>query len=173
MDASSRRVVLTPVALAVVRASADASRAVPASVTFGGPAAQSEQLLLEFPLALGQVEVDTAFLLLEAVPDAEPSAADVPLEVALVADPWASGTTGAAPSSRGPRAAGVGRTRPPGPLRVDVTAHVRRLARDPEGSHGLSIRATEHGPRGAVYSTGTDGPPPRLDVYVHPRASGR
>ncbi len=173
VDASSRRVVLTPVAIAVVHAAAGTQRALPPSVTFGGPVVRSEQLLLKFPVAFGQVDIDTAFLLLEAVPEAEPSPADVALEVTLAASEWASGTIDAAPSSRGPRAAGVGRTRPPAPLRVDVTAHVRELARHPESQHGLLIRATRPSPRGAVYSTGVDGPPPRLDVYVRPRLSSR
>jgi hypothetical protein len=174
VDASSRRVVLTPRAIAVVRAAADTRGAIPPSVTLGGPTAQSEQLLLAFPpAALGPGEVDAAFLLLEALQDADPSAADVPIEVTLAASDWASGITDAAPSSRGPRGAGVGRTRPPAPLRIDVTAHVQELAEQPENDRGFLVRATHPTPRGAVYSTGADGSLPRLDVYVRPRASSR
>lgn len=173
MDASSRRVVLTPVAIAVVNVTAGRQGAVPPSVTFGGPGPRSEQLLLEFPVAFGRVEIDTAFLLLEAVPDSEPSAADVAIEVTLAAGEWASGTTETPPSSKGPRAAGVGRTRPPALLRIDVTSHVRELAQRPGRNHGFLVRATHPSPRGAVYSTGVDGALPRLDVYVRPRASSR
>jgi hypothetical protein len=174
VDANSRRVVLSPRAIAVVRPAADTRGAIPPSVTLGGPAAQSEQLLLAFPIAaLGPGDVDAAFLLLEALQDADPSAADVPIEVTLAASDWASGISDAAPSTRGPRGAGVGRTRPPAPLRIDVTAHVQALAQQPDNDHGFLLRAAQSTPRGAVYSTGADGSLPRLDVYVRPRASSR
>jgi hypothetical protein len=75
------------------------------------------------------------------------------------------------PASHGPTAAGVGRTQPPAALRIDVTALVREIARQAHGTHGLVIRAERSGARGAVYSTGMDGPAPRLDVYFRPRAA--
>jgi len=169
----SRRVVLDPVALAVVRAGARQQSALPPTVTFGGPPHQNEQLLVDFADRWGPVDVDTAFLLLEPAVDAEPSANDVEIGVAVAVGEWASGTSGDLPSSHGPHGSGVGRTRPPAALRIDVTALVREIAKQPESAHGLLVRATRPSPRGAVYSTGIDGPAPRLDVYYRPRSPAR
>lgn len=169
----SRRVVLDPVAMAVVRAGAREQSALPPTVTFGGPQSQDEQLLVAFPDSWGPVEIDTAFLLLEPALDAEPSASDVEIGVTIAASEWRSGTAGDMPSSHGPKAHGLGRTRPPGPLRIDVTALVREMARQTRSAHGFLVRAARPGPRGAVYSTGIDGPAPRLDVYFRPRAPPR
>jgi hypothetical protein len=169
----SRRIVLDPIALAVVRAGARPESALPPTVTFGGPARQDEQLLVTFPDRWGPIEIDTAFLLLEPALDAEPSATDIAIGVSVAASRWRSGTAGEIPASHGPTAAGVGRTRPPAALRIDVTALVREIARKPDAAHGLLVHAEHPGPRGAVYSTGIDGPPPRLDVYFRPRAKSR
>lgn len=169
----TRRVVLDPVAMAVVRAGARRQGALPPTVTFGGPASQGETLLVDFADGWGPIDVDAAFLLLEPAHDAEPSASDVEIGVAVAASEWTSGTAGELPSSRGPHGAGVGRTRPPAPLRIDVTALVREIAKQPRSAHGLIVRATRPSPRGAVYSTGVDGPLPRLDVYYHQRPTPR
>jgi hypothetical protein len=169
----SRRIVLDPVAMAVVRAGARQQSALPPTVTFGGPASQDEQLLVAFPDRWGPVEIDTAFLLLEPALDAEPSASDIEIGVAIAAGEWRSGTGGGVPASHGPKANGLGRTRPPAALRVDVTALVREMARQPRSAHGFLVRAERPGPRGAVYSTGVDGPAPHLDVYFRPRAKAR
>jgi hypothetical protein len=169
VDPDSQRIVLDPVAVAVVRPGARAQSALPPTVTFGGPASRDEQLLVAFPDRWGPVEIDTAFLLLEPALDAEPSAGDIEIGVVVAAGEWRSGTAGEAPASHGPKAAGLGRTQPPAALRIDVTALVREIARQPQGTHGLVVRAEHPGPRGAVYSTGTDGPAPRLDVYFRRR----
>jgi len=169
----SRRVVLDPVAMAVVRAGARQQNALPPTVTFGGPASQDEQLLVAFPDSWGPVEIDTAFLLLEPALDAEPSASDVDIGVTIAAGEWRSGTAGDMPTSHGPKANGLGRTRPPAALRIDVTALVREMARQSGNAHGFLVRAARPGPRGAVYSTGIDGPAPRLDVYFRPRTKVR
>lgn len=169
----SRRIVLDPVALAVVRDGARRQSALPSTVTFGGPGSQDEQLLVAFPDRWGPVEIDTAFLLLEPALDAEPSASDIEIGVAIAAGDWRSGTAGALPASHGPKANGLGRTRPPAALRIDVTSLVREMARQPRSAHGFLVRAERRGPRGVVYSTGIDGPAPRLDVYFRQKARVR
>lgn len=169
----TRRVVLEPVALAVVRAGARRESALPPTVSFGGPQDRDEQLLVDFADDWAPVEVDSAFLVLEPARDAEPSAADVEIGVALVGGEWASGVAGELPHSHGPHAAGVGRTGPPASLRIDVTALVREIAKQPQRTHGLLLGASRHGERGAVYSTGLDGPAPRLDVYYRARPAQR
>ena len=162
----SQRRVLEPADIAVVRG--DGSRGgLPPTVTFGGALGQSEQLLLRFAAsAWGGGSVSAAFLLLEPVPGAEPSAEDVPVEVAVLGGDWASSSAGGAPSSRGPVSAGIARTRPPGLLRIDVTTILQELAHGSD--HGLVVRAAAASTRGAVYSTGLDGRLPRLDVYYRP-----
>ncbi|HTV17369.1 MAG TPA: hypothetical protein VMG12_01820, partial [Polyangiaceae bacterium] len=169
----SRRVVLDPVALAVVRAGARPESALPPTVTFGGPRHENEQLLVAFADDWGAVDVDTAFLLLEPDVAAEPTADDVEIAVAVAAGEWRSGVAGELPASHGPNGNGVGRTRPPAALRIDVTALVREIAKQPRGSHGFVVRATGSSERGAVYSTGIDGPAPRLDVYFRQRPKAR
>jgi hypothetical protein len=165
VDPESQRQVLEPSAVAVVRRGVDGQRGLPPQVTFGGPPARSEQLLVRFAEVWAGREIDTAFLLLEPDPDAEPSAEDVQLDVALAAGDWASGSSSSAPSSRKPVSAGLARTRPPTPLRVDVTAQLRKVAREPSSDHGFIVRASSPSTRGAVYLTGADGVAPKLDVY--------
>jgi hypothetical protein len=165
--------VLEPTRVAVVRSGAPGRGGLPARVTLGGPPARSEQLLVRFPEGWQGMEVETAFLLLEADPDAEPSAEDVSVDVALAAADWAPGSVSSAPATRSPVSAGVARTRPPSLLRVDVTAQVRELARQPRQDHGLVVRAAAPSTRGAVYQTGADGVAPRLDVYLRPRSTAR
>jgi hypothetical protein len=163
--------VLDPVAVAVVRPEALRQSALPPTVTLGGPAGQSEALLVRFPHPGSELDIDAAFLLLEPALDAEPSGDDVPIEVALVGGGWASGILGDAPSSHGTVSAGLGRTRPPAILRIDVTTQLRELAKQPRSEQGWLVRATHPSPRGAVYSTGIDGVAPRLDIYFVARSA--
>jgi hypothetical protein len=173
VDPRSRRLVLDPVAIAVVRSEASRQAALPPTVTLGGPQSQDEQLLVRFSHAWGELDIDSAFLLLEPALDAEPTSSDVEIAVALAEGTWRSGILTSAPASRGPTSTGIGRTRPPALLRVDVTAQLRELARQPRGDRGLLVRATRPSPRGAIYSTGIDGTAPRLDVYFLPRRTIR
>jgi hypothetical protein len=163
------RRVLDPVAVAVVRREARPQSALPPTVLLGGPAGKSEMLLVRFPHPGGELDIDAAFLLLEPAVDAEPSGDDVPIEVVLVGSGWSSGILADAPSSHGTVSAGLGRTRPPAILRVDVTAQLRELAKQPRSEQGWLVRGAHASPRGAIYSTGIDGVAPRLDVYFTPR----
>lgn len=165
MAPQTLRRVLDPVAVAVVRGAARREAALPPTVTLGDPEGQSEALLVRFPHPGDELDIDAAFLLLEPALDAEPSSDDVPIEVALVAGGWSSGILRHAPSSRGAVSAGLGRTRPPAILRIDVTAQLRELVKQPRSEQGWLVRATHPSRRGAIYSTGIDGVPPRLDIY--------
>jgi hypothetical protein len=165
--------VLDPVAVAVIRREARRQGALPPTVTLGGPAGQSEMLLVRFPHPGGELDIDAAFLLLEPAFDAEPSGDDVPIEVVLVGGGWSSGILGDTPSSHGSVSAGLGRTRPPAILRIDVTTQLRELAKQPGSEQGWLVRATRASARGAIYSTGIDGVAPRLDIYFTPRRATR
>lgn len=157
------RLVVDPDGVAVVRPAAGAG--IPSTVTLGGPSTQNEQLLLRFPLAWAELDVDTAFLLLKPAPDADPTLADVPVEVALAASTWAPGSLRQAPGAKAPSSMGLARTRPPALLRVDVTAIVRALARPAALERGLLVRAPATEQRGATYLTGTAGGTPQLEIY--------
>jgi hypothetical protein len=157
------RLVVDPDAVAVVRRAAGVG--LPSTVTLGGPSAQNEQLLLRFPLAWADLDVDAAFLLLKAAPDADPTLADVPVEVALAARTWASGSLREGPRTRAPSSMGLARTRPPALLRVDVTAIVRALTVPAALERGLVVRAAATEQRGATYLTGTAGGTPQLEIY--------
>jgi hypothetical protein len=143
-------------------------------------------LLVRFPRSwatfeIGRAEIDTAFLLLAPAASADPTGADVQLQVALAAAPWASGTLDQAPPARSPKSAGLARTRPPSLLRIDVTAQLKALQGPSASDHGLLVRgeaaadSRETGSpgslpnRGATYLTGADGELPRLDVYFRLR----
>jgi hypothetical protein len=161
----SARVVVEPTRSAVVR-EGGLGRDLPATVTFGGPPALNQQLLLSFPEAWADIEVEAAFLLLHPAPDAEPTGSDVPVSVSLAAAAWSAGVVGKAPARKSPETMGLARTRPPAPLRIDVTEQVRALGA--QHDHGLLLRAEGDVTRGATYLTGADGLPPRLDVYGRP-----
>jgi hypothetical protein len=170
VDPGSQRRVLEPSHVAVVHTAGPGRQGLPPQVTLGGPAARSEQLLVRFAPTWQDMQVDTAFLLIEPDRDAEPTAEDVPIEVALAAADWGSGSLSSAPGTRGPVSDGLARTRPPSVLRIDVTAQLREVEREPGKDHGLVVRAVGASTRGAVYQTGADGAGPRLDVYLRPRA---
>lgn len=165
----SARLVVEPTLSAVVRPGG-MQASLPSTVTFGGPPATNQQLLLKFP-GWGGLEVQAAFLLLQPAVDAEPSGSDVKVSVSLAAGPWPAGVIDEPPSSGPPSSMGIARTRPPAPLRIDVTAQLLALENQPD--HGLIIRAEGDVARGATYLTGADGAPPRLDVYGRPSPSGR
>lgn len=164
MPADVARRVVEAGSVAVVRSNRTGA-GLPPTVTFGGPEATGEELLVRFPRSWTELDVRAAFLLLEPARDADPSGTDVELQVALAAGPWGSGAIRRAPSDQAPASAGLGRTRPPALLRIDVTAMLQALAERPESDHGLVVRAVAPSARGATYLTGGAGGVPRLDVY--------
>ncbi|HEU4577765.1 MAG TPA: hypothetical protein VFS67_05900 [Polyangiaceae bacterium] len=170
------RMVLEATQVAVVRPQVrgkSSGTGPPPTVTFGGPDPSDEQLLVRFPRSWAGRDVEAAFLLLEPADSADPTGADVQLQVGLAGAAWTAGTLDQAPPVRSPRSAGLARTRPPSLLRLDVTAQLKVLQGRERDDHGLLVRADglagalppslPH--HGATYSTGTDGELPRLDVY--------
>lgn len=175
------RLVLPAAEVAVVR-SRGAGAGLPPTVTLGGPEPTAELLLVRFPrswatFAIGRAEIDAAFLVLAPAASADPTGADVQLQVALAGAPWAPGTLDQAPPARSPNSTGLARTRPPRLLRIDVTAQLKALQGPSARDHGLLVRGeTAAAPapagapaalpnHGATYLTGADGELPRLDVY--------
>jgi hypothetical protein len=172
--AGTTRLVVEAAQVAVVREGARGaiSRALPLTVTLGGPEQAEEQLLVRFPRSWAGLDIDTAFLLLAPATSADPTGSDVQVQVALAAGPWAPGTLNEPPPWRSPASAGIARTRPPNLLRVDVTGQLKVLQGQPASDHGLLVRAEgatgaagASPQRGATYLTGADGELPRLDVY--------
>jgi hypothetical protein len=176
--AGATRLVVPAAQVAVVRVRG-ARAGLPPTVTLGGPEPTAELLLVRFPRtwAIARAEIDAAFLLLAPAASADPTGADVQLQIALAGAPWAPGTLDEAPPARSPKSVGLARTRPPSLLRIDVTAQLEALRRSGASDHGLLVRgqaaADSSGAgsdlglpnRGATYLTGADGELPRLDVY--------
>ena len=159
------RLVLEPADVAVLSAGSRREGGLPATVTFGGAA--GDELLVRFGGSWRPHDVVAAFLVLDPATGAEPSADDVQLVVAPAARAWSS--RGARTSSaRAPAAQALARTRPPTPVRIDVTTLVREL-RGNGDAHGFVVRAAGPTARGAAYFTGADGLPPRLDLYLRAR----
>lgn len=165
MAAGTRRLVLEPADIAVDSPRSARDGGLPASVTFGGASDASDALLVRFARDFDARQVVAAFLVLEPAQGAEPSASDVRLEVALAARGWSS-RHGRAASRRGPVGVAIARTRPAAPLRVDVTAQLHELGGAGDDEVAFVLRTADPSPRGAVYSTGADGSPPRLDLYL-------
>jgi hypothetical protein len=161
----TRRLVVEAAAVAVARRGAASAAALPATVTLGGPGAGAEQLLVRFPRSWAALEVENAFLLLSPAQSADPTGADVQVEVALASEPWAPGTLEGPRPVQGPRSLGLARTRPPALLRIDVTAQLRELQAHPASDLGLVVAAEQATGHGATYVTGVAGELPRLDVY--------
>jgi hypothetical protein len=172
--AGTTRLVIPAAQVAVVRARG-AGAGLPPSVTLGGPEPTAEALLVRFPRSwatfeIARAEIDAAFLLLTPATSADPTGADVQLQVALAAAPWAPGTLDQAPPTRSPKSAGLARTRPPSLLRLDVTAQLQALQGPGASDHGLLLQGEALADsRGATYLTGADGELPRLDVYFRLR----
>jgi hypothetical protein len=174
--ARTTRLVVPAAEVAVVRARG-AGAGLPSTVTLGGPEPTAELLLVRFPRTWasfegGRAEIDAAFLLLSPAASADPTGADVQLQIALAAGAWAPGTLDQAPGARSPKSAGLARTRPPQLLRLDVTAQLKALQGPGASDHGLLVsgEGAADSPaalpyRGATYLTGADGELPRLDVY--------
>ncbi len=153
--AGTRRIVVEPSALSVVSAKGEGDEG---SVTFGGRATGAVALHLAFAGGWREAgRVESAFLLLDAVPGSPPGRDDVPVVAWRVA--------GAA--LRPPFGRGVARSSPPSPLRIDVTEIVRFLVEHPRADQGIAVVATAGEGHGASYLTGAaGGAAPRLEIYL-------
>jgi hypothetical protein len=156
---ASRVLVVTP----------DGVGALPPTVTLGSAPARDRALVLSFPQLWASRDVDAAFLLLEPAIEADPTAGDVVVRAALAAGEWAAGSAPRGPSERAPSSTGLGRSRPPSLLRLDVTAQLRASSAH-DGDLGFVLSAENALSHGATFLTGARGGTPRLDVYSRPRA---
>jgi hypothetical protein len=161
---ASRRISATPSRMAI--ATDDRSWNLGPSAVLGSDSSDTT-LYLHFAPIWQTGRLDSAFLILEPARGALPGD-DVPLQVFRVQGPWTAPAESRGRALRlvSPTARGIGRAFPDLPVRIDVTAIVRYLARNPDGNYGLAVRATRGAPPGLAISTGLDGgSPPRLDVY--------
>lgn len=167
VSASSRRSTL--VADEVSQAEGDRVEVAGASVVLG--AGSEPVLYLGFPPLWQGLEIEAAFLVLEAVPATLPGD-DVPLEVFRLRRSWdAERRIRGLPSPLArPSVRGLGRATASLPVRIDVTPILRHLARESEPEQGLAVRAAKRVPPGLAIATGFgSGSPPRLDLYVRER----
>ncbi|HKQ71726.1 MAG TPA: DNRLRE domain-containing protein [Polyangiaceae bacterium] len=159
------RIVLAPDAIAVV-SPLGAGGALPEEIPLGRDAVV---LLLHFKPTWDLAYIMAAFLTLDPHPDAPPQGAASTVSVARVLEPWspAEVTYARLPKLSAPEVRADVTTVIDAPLRVDVTAIVRRWARERPSDHGLAIFAVSESGAGATYATGLTGARgPRLDVYI-------
>jgi hypothetical protein len=168
--ADTRRMVVTPASMAVVSATSPGpSSELPPAITFGGSAGAAA-LYLDFPAEwLRARHIEAAFLILDPMPGTPRASKDVRVRAWRVAGDWDRSelTWLAQPQLAPPSAAGIARTAPPMPLRVDVTSIVRYLAEHRRDDHGIALKAGGGSAVGASFATGASGGnAPRLELYV-------
>lgn len=170
VDPRTERRVAQPVAMAWVSSRGNRAGArLPGALVFGSRAEGAATLLLRFePVWAGEEQrIDSAFLLLEPVSETPPSSAPIPLEIWRVEEAWneAPPIWINQPRLGHPRTRAIASTSPPEPLRIDVTAQLKELARRPD--YGLAVRSGGRAAHGATYASGlTGGLGPRLEVYL-------
>lgn len=169
--ADARRVVVAPRDLAVVGLHGGGGGPdLPDAVALGSAAGGTVVMLFRFDAAWREdAEVESAFLVLEAMDGAPPAGSPIHFEAARVAEPWRADAVswGRQPRLDVPFTAGAARPRPSIPMRIDVTKVVRGFAQHDGGEHGIALLARGDDPVGAVVSLGvTRGRGPRLEVYV-------
>lgn len=166
---SAQRVVLEPIALAVV-SSKDAENQERADIPFGKSALGELVLLLQFPAPFTDTtNILSAYLVMDPAPGTIAGPAPVELRVARILAPWSRQDVDWArlPSlssveSTFQASIWAGRT-----LRLDVTEQVRRWREHRRDDHGLAVLAAPQNEVGATYSLGlVGGNGPRLDVYL-------
>lgn len=165
----TRRVVVAPDAIAVVSSSGGASTSTPSAIAFGAGGGGSVVLLLRFPAPWGRhARIASAFLTLDPAPGALPETEAVSIDVARVLDRWSPSDVdwGRQPRLSTSEARALAKTAPPRPLRIDVTAIVKRWQRA-AGDEGIALVASPTAVNGASYATGAaGGVGPRLEVYL-------
>ncbi len=167
---ASRRIVLEPTKVAVL-SSRENERVDPSTIGFGRASAGDVVMLLAFDDALGSdVELDSAFLVLEPAEGAPSPFSPVPIEIASIRDEWSreSVSWGRQPSLGLPETVADATPRSHNSLRIDVT-HFFGSA---QTGHGIAILAKGKDPIGAFYATGLGtGTAPRLELYLKVDAS--
>lgn len=153
-----------------VIASQCGARVDPTEIPFGRSDAGQVILLVDFTAPLSpDSDVDSAFLVLQPVPDTTPSAAPVPLSVARILTAWTAADTSwgrlprLSPTDGAWRASTWGQR----PLRIDVTSIVKRWREHRDDDHGIAVLASPQDVFGARYASGTGrGQGPVLDLYL-------
>ncbi len=170
VPATSRRMVVEPKRMAVVssRAHRHAGQ-LPTAVVFGSQAEGSVGLYLDFEPDWHHVRrIDSAFLLLDPMPDTPVGARDVQVDAWRVKGPWSEqGLTWLRQPPLGrPQSRGIARSGPPSVLRIDVTALARAVRAGTRRYYGIALRSGDTGATGASFSTGVaGGHAPRLEIY--------
>jgi len=112
--------------------------------------------------------IESAFLLLDPMPDTPVSARDVRVDAWRVEGPWSEQTLTwlrQPPLSR-PHSRGIARSGPPAVLRIDVTELARAARTGTRRYFGIALRSSDTGAVGARFSTGiAGGHAPRLELY--------
>jgi hypothetical protein len=173
----AHRVLLQPEDIAVISSRGDLEGPgrsgrgrLPEAIALGGASSGSMVVLLRFAATWrDDADIASAFVVLDPVEGAPPSAANVSLEVARVLEPWTSETAswGRQPRLSIPAVAAVARRRPAAPLRIEVTELVRGWAKRASDEHGIALLAPGRDPVGVALSMGiSEGLGPRLEVYL-------
>jgi hypothetical protein len=167
----TQRITLEPVEMAVVSAkTAPRARTLPGVVTFGSDADGATALYLEFPDSWRRARrIEAAFLVLEPMPGTAPAASDVDVELWRVRGHWTEKRLSwlDQPERVPPQSAGIARSTPPSPLRIDVTELCRFLHAHREAEVSFAIESGDGAGSGASFATGASGGrAPRLEVYV-------
>lgn len=136
----------------------------------GSQAAGGAVLLVRYEADLGPGEIESAFLLLDPVEGAPPSATVTEISVSPVLEPWGPAGDGARlPRVGAPEARALLSFSPPRAFRVDVTALVKAWSRGTSGQRGLALHAPRGSGLGARFGwADAGGTGPRLDVYLRP-----
>jgi hypothetical protein len=164
----ARRLVLEPTELSVLSADCEPGDALPGAIAFGRRAGSGTSLYMRFePRWRGQ-HLQSAFLLLDPMPDTARTGRDIPVDAWRVREPWQRGMSPLRPAGLAPpRSSAIARAGPALPLRVDVTNIVRWLDEHPRSDHGVALAADGVDEHGASFATGaTIGTGPRLELYV-------
>ena len=173
VNAISLRVVLRPIEAAVVAEAGD-ENTLASAVVFGSRSVGASALYLRFrPPPIGPGNLERAFLVLEPMPGAQPTTADVSLAVWRIAGSWTATdlTWMNQPPATHPGTVAIARTGPPQMLRVDVTELVRHFRSHPRENRGVVLKADGGTAFGAAYCTGLGvGTPPALELYYRRQA---
>lgn len=171
VPAHAQRLVFEPKAIAVLssrghRAGAPLSGA----AVFGSRAAGAAALYLRFARPkVSAPRIAGAFVLLEPMPAAPISRADVVVRAWRVGQHWSPAELSwlRQPRRSLPRSSGIARASPPSELRIDVTDIERFVATPGRNDWGIVLQAAAGDGFGVTYSTGVHGAPaPRLELYV-------
>jgi len=134
------------------------------AVHFGG-GGEREALLLDYDLpALSPGRLERAFLILSPLPDAPQGAQPVRVSAWRLTEDWTRPRPLHPPLAARPSAQGIASA--PLPLRIDVTALVRRWLENRTSTFGLVLKSSSTEGHPQVFATGVGGGhSPVLELY--------